>query len=95
MIVVFNVSALVIGFLSGLPCFLIFGLALSHGIGRPDLVEFNFHLSTLISIATLDCVLRFLYRGNRLRGYLDPRCGAHLFFVPLWCWGFLGAYVLL
>lgn len=95
MIVVFNIPALVIGFLSVLPCFLIFGLALSYGIGRPDLVEFNFHLSTAICIATLDCVLRFLNRGNWIQAYLDPRCGAHLFFAPLWCWGLLGTYVVL
>ena len=95
MIVVFNIPALVIGFLSVLPCFLMFGLALSHAIGRPDLVDFNFHLSTLICITVLDCALRFLNRKMWTQAYLDPRRGAHLFYAPLWCWGLLGTYIVL
>jgi len=95
MIVVFNIPTFVIGFLSILPCYLIFGLALSYGIGRPDLVDFNFHLSTVICITTLDGILRFSNQTTWIEAYLDPRRGAHLFFAPLWCWGLLGTYIVL
>ena len=95
MIVVFNVPALIIAVMCCLPCYLVFGLAVSSLIGRPDLTEFNFHLSTLVGLFAIDLLLRAGQAVPPLRRLLDPRVGGHLFFVPLWCWGLVGSLSIL
>ena len=96
MIIVFNPLAVVLLLATGLPCFLIFGLGLTWLIGRPELVEVSFGVSTCLVAAILDLVIRL--RGDRRISIHDARYGAQIFFVPFWVFGpftsltiFLGA----
>ncbi len=90
MILIFNPPAFIIAIVSGPLCFLVFGLGLSHLIGRPDLVDFNTQLSALSCCLLFDLLLRAGGPAAPGRNVLDPRLGAHFFYAPLWCWSLLG-----
>jgi hypothetical protein len=85
MIIVFNPLAVILLLVTGLPCFLLFGLGLTSLIGRPELVGVATGVSTCMVAAILDLVLRL--RGDRRLTLHDARYGAQIFFVPCWIFG--------